>query len=77
MKKETLLLMKREQPQLLLYLWERRLQYVDQPDPGELEALLDLDPDLSAARDLVEQPERYELLLKRNSETHEHAAAAP
>lgn len=77
MTKEAALLMKREQPQLLLYLWEKRLQYVDQPDPGELEALLDLDPDLSAARDLVEQPERYELLLKHHSETQEHATAVP
>lgn len=77
MSKELSLLMKREQPQLLLYLWEKRLQYVGQPDPGELEALLDLDPDLSAARDLIEQPERYELLLKTAATSHEHAAARP
>lgn len=77
MNKEAALLMEREKPQLLLYLWERRLQYVDQPDPGELEALLDLDPDLSAARDLIEQPERYELLRKKAASVQKHALAGP
>jgi hypothetical protein len=62
---ETDLLRVREEPQLLRYLWDKRLQYIDRPDPGEMEALLDLDPDLSAARDLLEQPERYQILLKR------------
>ncbi len=73
MERETELLMQREEPQLLRYLWEKRLRYVDRPDPGEVEVLLDLDPDLSAARDLLEQPERYQLLLEQAIQPQEHA----
>ncbi|MGD8605112.1 MAG: S41 family peptidase [Anaerolineales bacterium] len=63
-KKEILLLRKREHPQLLRYLWEQRLLGLGQVDPGELEALLDADPDLATARDLLEQPERYNSVIE-------------
>lgn len=62
--REIDLVLSREQPRLLRYLWEKRLLQLDRPDPGELEALLELDPDLSAARDLLEQPERYRSLIE-------------
>lgn len=77
MTEESALVRKREEPQLLRYLWEKHLQYVDQPDPGEMEALLDLDPDLSVARDLVEQPERYEILLEKTAAFEQHALSGP
>ena len=62
--REVDLLLSRGQPQLLRYLWEKRLLDLGHADPGELEALLELDPDLSAARDLLEQPERYRSLVE-------------
>ncbi|HUU45281.1 MAG TPA: hypothetical protein VM118_06065, partial [Acidobacteriota bacterium] len=44
---------------LLLRIWEERLWSLGRPDPAELERYFDLDPDLTAARDLLEVPERY------------------
>ena len=65
LQEESDLVRRRDEPQILRHLWERRLLYAERPDPGEVEALLDLDPDLAAARDLLEQPERYQILRNR------------
>ena len=60
----------RESSALLMRLWERRIETVDFPDPGELEALVDLDPCLATARDLLEQPERYDAILAGGTASH-------
>ncbi len=54
---------RREAPGILRHLWEERLRHVEVADPGELEALIELDPSLATARDLIEQPERFQSIL--------------
>lgn len=54
------ILFEREETRLLRRLWEERLQQIQDPDPGELDALFDLDEDLRVARDLIEQPDRLD-----------------
>ncbi len=61
------LLFEREAPALALCLWEQRMIAVERPDVEELEEYFSLDPDLSVARDLLEQPDRYEVLLHRET----------
>jgi len=61
---------RRESSALLLRLWEQRIESVEDPDPGELEALIDLDPSLTTARDLLEQPERFDAILAGNAPPH-------
>ncbi|GAB4320137.1 MAG: hypothetical protein Kow0074_10210 [Candidatus Zixiibacteriota bacterium] len=68
--KDNALRFRREAPGILRNLWEERLRHVDVPDPGELEALIDLDPFLSAARDLIEQPERLQAILAGVEQNH-------
>lgn len=63
------ILFDRESEGLLRRLWEERLLRVADPDPGELDALFDLDPDLRAARDLIEQPDRYRTVLHGGAES--------
>jgi len=60
---DAALLFERERSRLLLRMWEQRILAVGRPDEGELEALFDVDPALSAARDLLEEPERYRALV--------------
>jgi hypothetical protein len=38
---------------------------VERPDEAELEEYLSLDPDLSAARELLEEPARYDDFIRR------------
>lgn len=66
------LLFRREGRHLLRRLWEERLLSVSDADPGELEAMIEFDTDLAVARDLIEQPERYRLLLE-NARAGDHA----
>lgn len=69
--KDADLLYAREHDQLLVRLWEQRiLRSADRPDPGELDALLDADRDLVAARDLLEEPDRYEALISKHRHGH-------
>lgn len=58
-------LFEREAPALLLCLWEQRMYSAERPDPEELDEYFSLDPDLAAARDLLEQPDRYEAIVQR------------
>jgi carboxyl-terminal processing protease len=64
------LLFSREHRRFLRRLWEERLLMAADLDPGELEALLEFDPDLAVARDLIEQPERYRLMLESSQAKH-------
>ncbi|MEW5702871.1 MAG: S41 family peptidase [Candidatus Zixiibacteriota bacterium] len=56
-----------ERPRLLLRLWEKHVLAVGRPDEGELEALFDIDPVLSSARDLLEEPERYQSITAQHA----------
>ena len=64
------LLFTREHRGFLRRLWEERLLTAGDVDPGELEALMEFDPDLAVARDLIEQPERYRLMLESSQAKH-------
>lgn len=59
------LLFVREADALALCLWEQRMFAVGRPDEAELEDYISFDPDLSVARDLLEQPELYERFINR------------
>lgn len=72
------LLFAREAPALLLCLWEQRMLATENPDVEELEAYFSFDPDLSVARDLLEQPTRYEdILHRRRREASAATATSP
>jgi len=76
LRKDEELLFNRDHRGLLRRLWEERLLTAGDVDPGELDALIEFDPDLAVARDLIEQPERFRLLLE-NSQTKHVVTANP
>ncbi|MBI5867698.1 MAG: S41 family peptidase [candidate division Zixibacteria bacterium] len=71
------LLFNRERRRFLRRLWEERLMTVSDIDPGELEALMEFDQDLAVARDLIEEPERYRLMLESSQAKHVSASEVP
>lgn len=74
---DAALLFGREHRGFLKRLWDDRLMSASDVDPGELEALMEYDQDLAVARDLIEQPERYRLLLESSQTRHMVAGDAP
>jgi carboxyl-terminal processing protease len=71
------ILFEREAQALSLCLWEQRMLAVERPDIDELDEYLSFDPDLSVARDLLEQPDRYHELTQRGRDRTLSATAAP
>lgn len=59
------LLFERETAALRFRLWEERILSLERPDAAELEEYLSVDPDLSAARELLEDKQRYIDLTRR------------
>jgi hypothetical protein len=71
------LLFERERAALSLCLWEQRMVAVERPDEAELEEYLSLDPDLSAARELLEEPARYDDFIRRRQPIAPTATVEP
>jgi carboxyl-terminal processing protease len=63
--RDRTILFAREIEALTMRLWEQRMIAVERPDEAELDEYLSADPDLAAARDLLEQPERYNAYVGR------------